>query len=71
MVGSSPPGSLDVRIMVVLAGGSSSSLSSAFAASSEPSCDTMCSASPMTNSFRFAIAGEMLASCTIARTVDT
>ena len=68
-VGSSPPASLDVRIRVVSAGGSSRSFRNAFAACSEPSWGTMRSASPMMNTLRLAIAGENAACCTIARTV--
>jgi hypothetical protein len=67
MVGSSAPGSLDVSTMVVSAGGSSSSLRKAFAAWSEPACDTMRSASPTTNTLRRASAGERVAICTMSR----
>ena len=71
MVGSSAPGSLLVRMMVVLLDGSSSSLSKAFAANSAPSCATMRSASPTTNTARAAMAGRPDACCSKARTVAT
>jgi hypothetical protein len=48
MVGRSAPGSLEVRMMKVSAGGSSRSLRNAFAAWSDPVCDTIRSASPIT-----------------------
>jgi hypothetical protein len=67
MVGSSAPGSLDVRMNVVSAGGSSSSLSNALAASGFAACGTIRSASPITKTFRRAIAGDLLASCTSRR----
>ena len=70
-VGSKAPGSLDVRIRFVSAGGSSRSFKNAFAAASAPSCGTIRSASPMTKTFRLAIAGDIAASRTIARTVAT
>jgi hypothetical protein len=71
IVGKSAPGSLDVRMIVVSSGGSSRSLRKAFAAWSDPSCATIRSASPITNTFRRASAGEIAAICTMARTVAT
>jgi len=50
------------HLIVVLAGGSSSALSSAFAAASAPTWGTSRSASPITNTLRWAIAG-LSASC--------
>ena len=51
IVGSSAPGSLDVRMIVARAGGSSSSFRKAPAASSAPSRSTIRSASPMMKIF--------------------
>jgi hypothetical protein len=65
IVGRSDPGSLDVRMIVVFAEGSSSSFRNAFAACSEPSCGTMRSASPITKTLREANAGDSAACGTI------
>ena len=57
MVGSSAPGLDEVRMRVVSAGGSSSSLRKALAASGLLSCGTISSASPTTNTLRPPVAG--------------
>ena len=71
IVGSSAPGSLEVRMIVVSAGGSSRSLRKALAAMSAPSWGTIRSASPMMKTFRRPIAGAIAARWTRERTVAT
>jgi hypothetical protein len=57
MVGNRLPGSLVVKMSVVLGGGSSSSFRNAFAPWSPPNCVIIRSASPTTNTARCAMAG--------------
>jgi hypothetical protein len=70
-VGRSEPGTLDVRIIVVSAGGSSRSLRNALAAMSAPSCGTIRSASPTMKILPAPIAGDIDARWISERTAAT